>query len=91
MEIEVSVPALLADFTGGQRRFVVEADTVRGAVEQMLQAYPPLRRQLFEEDGKLRQHIVLFHNGEMISWNAPNIEPIEVGDTLQVLQAVSGG
>lgn len=91
MQVEVSVPALLTDFTNGKRSFQVEAETVDGVIVRMLEDYPLLRSQLFDEGGVLRRHIVIFHNGESIAFIEPRMTPVENGDTLDVLQAVSGG
>ncbi len=50
--------------------------------------HPELRVHLLDEQGALRPHVTLFHNEIAIR----SLEgPVDEGDTLTVLQAVSGG
>jgi molybdopterin converting factor small subunit len=89
--VEVRVPLILADSVGGRPTFLLEASTIADAIDRMRQAYPLLRVHLFDESGNLRQHVVLFYNGENIRWLDSLDLPLREGDTIQVLQAVSGG
>jgi adenylyltransferase/sulfurtransferase len=91
MEIEVRVPGLLREFTEGQRRFPVEAETLAGAIDALLQKYPLLRVHLYTERGELRQHVLLFYNDDNIKWLDGLEVPLQAGDRLSVVQAVSGG
>ena len=91
MEIEVSVPSLLMDCTGGRIRFMLAADTLEEAVSRLLTDYPLLRRHLYHESGKLRQHVLLYYNDQNIEWLEDRRIPLRAGDRLLVLQAVSGG
>ena len=61
--IEVSVPGLLAEFTGGKRRVPIEADTVSGALAELLRCHPGLRPHLYDEAMRLRPHVLVFLNG----------------------------
>ncbi|WP_274649314.1 MoaD/ThiS family protein [Paenibacillus humicola] len=91
MSIEVSVPSLLADCTGGRSRFRLEADTLEDALERLLGDYPLLRHHLYRESGELRPHVLLYYNDQNIAWLADRRIPLREGDRLLVLQAVSGG
>ncbi len=89
--IEISVPSLLMDCTGGHTRFTMHAATLSETLEQLWSAYPLLRRHLYQESGKLRPHVLLFYNDDNIEW-LDNLDiPLKAGDRLLVLQAVSGG
>jgi adenylyltransferase/sulfurtransferase len=91
VQIEVSVPALLQDCTGGQRRFTLEATTLRGAIERLLAAYPLLRLHLYDEAGTMRPHVLYYLNDENVAWLRGADVPLRAGDRLSVLQNVSGG
>ncbi len=91
MEIEVRVPGLLREFTEGQRRFPLEAETLSGAIEALLHKYPLLRVHLYTERGELRQHVLLFYNDDNTKWLERLDIPLKQGDRLSVVQAVSGG
>lgn len=87
--IEVRLPGLLAQIVGGSKWLEVEADTVRGAVDRLLIEYPVLKVHLFDESGELRPHVNLFHN-ETNTRSSMDV-PVQSGDDLTVIQAVSGG
>jgi molybdopterin converting factor small subunit len=91
VEIEVRVPGLLRDCTDQQARFTLRATTLAHAVERLLAVYPRLRVHLYTEQGELRRHILLFYN----QTNFKELEsldlPLQPGDRLSVVQAVSGG
>ncbi len=89
--IEVRLPGLLAQIMGGSKRLEVEADTVRGAVDRLLIEYPILKVHLFDESGELRPHVNLFHNETNTRWLSSMDVPVQSGDALTVMQAVSGG
>jgi len=91
MLIEVSVPMLLSDCTKGRTRFSLEAATLEEALHRLTSDYPLLRRHLYTEQGKLRQHVLVFLNDDNIEWLERYDIPLKAGDKLRVLQAVSGG
>jgi len=57
----------------------------------LIARYPLLEVHLFEEGRRLRPNINVFYNTESLkqltSWRVP----LSAGDTLTILQAVSGG
>jgi molybdopterin synthase sulfur carrier subunit len=93
MEIEVTVPSLLSDCTGGRTRFTFEAGaaTLDGALKRLFEDYPLLRIHLMDEQERIRRHVLIFHNQESISRLDRKAVPLQPGDRLQVLQNVSGG
>jgi adenylyltransferase/sulfurtransferase len=91
MIIEASVPLLLSDCTKGKTRFPLEAETLGEALDRLVSDYPLLKRHLYTEQGKLRQHVLVFLNDDNIEWLERFDVPLQAGDKLRVLQAVSGG
>ncbi len=91
VKVAVFLPSLLAGCTGGRREVEVEAATLEGCVDDLLARYPLLEVHLFDEDRKLRAHVNLFHNDSNVKWLDDWSVPVRAGDTLTVLQAVSGG
>jgi len=89
--LEVTVPALLEDCTQGQTTFTIEGTTLQEALDHLLETYPLLRRHLYEETGRVRPHVLLFYNEASISQLECLDVPIQPGDRLQIVQAVSGG
>ncbi|QMV42899.1 MoaD/ThiS family protein [Cohnella cholangitidis] len=91
MRVEVVVPGLLADCTGGRAKFSLEADTLQGALDRLVDDYPLLKRHLYDESGKVRKHVLLCYNNENIDWLESLDVPLHPGDRLAVMQLVSGG
>jgi sulfur-carrier protein len=90
-QIEVSVPGLLRDCTGGVVRFPLEAPTLDEAITSLVTTYPLLRLHLYDEQERLRSHVLLYFNEENVAWLENRNLPLKSGDRLAVLQNVSGG
>ena len=82
---------MLANCVGGVPAVTVEAETLPGSVEALLEAYPLLKVHLFQEDGTLREHVMLLYNDQSFDWLDSTDIPLQEGDRLTVLQLVSGG
>jgi sulfur-carrier protein len=91
VEIGVQVPALLRDCTGDRTRFTLVASTLQDAVDGLLATYPLLRLHLYDEADHLRPHVLIYLNDGNIAWLDRLDIPLTAGDSLTVLQNVSGG
>jgi len=90
-DVTVTVPGLLTRFTDGQREVPVTADTLRRAVDRLVETHPALEPHLFDDPDGLRAHVQLFHNGSGVAWGDGDAVELDDGDEVLVLQAVSGG
>ncbi len=91
MQIDVTVPGLLANCVGGRRQVTLEADTLAEALHRLLEEHPRLRPHLYDEAMRLRRHVLVFYNDDNLATIANRDVPLRSGDRLLVLQAVSGG
>jgi len=91
IEIEVNVPTILRDCTGGRSQVTIEAATLAQALQRLRETYPLLRIHLFDETERLRPHVLIFYNEESTNWLERLDVPLRPGDRLTILQAVSGG
>ena len=91
MQIDVTIPSLLADCTGGRRHFALEADTLAGALQRLLEDHPRLRPHLYDEAMRVRRHVLIFFNDDNLALIEDRGVRLQAGDRLQVVQAVSGG
>jgi molybdopterin synthase sulfur carrier subunit len=60
--VDVWVPALLRDLTGGQEKVTVAGATVGEVIDALERLYPGIRARLCEE-GKLRANLVVVVDG----------------------------
>ena len=91
MPTSVSIPGLLRDCTGGRATVEVEGATIAEAIAALLRQHPLLRVHLFDEQSQLRKHVLVFYNDESTK-RLPSLHvALRPGDTLTIIQAVSGG
>jgi molybdopterin synthase sulfur carrier subunit len=69
----------------------VSGSTVREALEQYFARHPRARGYVVDEQGALRQHVVVFVNGNQIRDRAAQQDPISDAVEIYVMQALSGG
>ncbi len=80
------LPRILQESVG-TIRLQVEGRTLRDALEDAYRRLPALRHHLCEDDGDFRAHILCFLENEQRPLNSP----IQDGDEISILQAISGG
>ena len=69
----------------------VEGATVGEALDAVFADNPTLRGYVLDEQGRLRQHVVVFVDGEMIRDRLKLSDPLDGVRELYVMQALSGG
>ncbi len=89
--VTVTLPSLLDPATGGVRELTASGKSLREVFADLVKREPRLKRHLFNESGKLRRHVLCFHNGTNTRWLDGWDEPVADGDTVLFMQAVSGG
>ena len=86
----VRVSGALLRFTDYRRAISVDAPTVEAALVKLAGEYQPLRKVLFDRDGKVRATQKIFLNGEPLE---PDQLASSAGeaDSVELLLAISGG
>ena len=84
-------------FTANLQRHVpcppveVAGQTVRAALDAAFATNPRLRGYVLDDQGRLRRHVVVFVDGELIRDRLGLADPVAAGSEVAVLQALSGG
>ena len=84
-------------FTPNLRRHVetpdafVEGATVRLVLDRYFAANPVVRGYVLDDQGALRKHVAIFLNHELIRDRVGLTDPVQEGDDIFVVQALSGG
>jgi sulfur-carrier protein adenylyltransferase/sulfurtransferase len=82
------LPAPLRAFAGGAAEVDLDARTLRDALDQLVVRYPLMRRHLYDEGGRLRGYVNVYHNDDA----APTLEaPLRSGDTITIVPSIAGG
>ncbi len=86
----VRVSGALLRFTDYQRVITVDAPSVEAALVKLAGEYQPLRKVLFDREGKVRATQKIFLNGEPLE---PDQLASTAGDAdcVELLLAISGG
>lgn len=69
----------------------VDGATVREALDAVFHSNPQLRGYVLDDQGRLRQHVVVFVNGTLIEDRTGLTDPVDPQSELFVMQALSGG
>ena len=80
------------------RQFAEKQDTVEAAgatVGEVLIAltvrYPDLKKQLYNDEGKLRSFVNVYLNDDDIRYLNKDATPVVAGDTLSIVPSIAGG
>ena len=72
-------------------RAEVQGATVREALEAVFDENPILRSYIVDDQGRLRKHVAVFIDGEMVEDREGLSDAVEPSADLVVMQALSGG
>ena len=88
--MRLRISGALLRFTDYRSAIDVEAPTVEAALLQLADAHAPLRKVLFDREGRVRATHKIFLNGEQL---APDqlARPTGASDQVDLITAVSGG
>ncbi len=86
----VRVSGALLRFTDYRRVISVDAPTVEAALVKLADEYQPLRKVLFDREGRARETHRIFLNGEQLEPDQL-ASPAGEADSVDLLLAISGG
>lgn len=90
MAIEVRIPTILRNFTGGERAVEGAGATVGELIGNLDTAHGGIGERLLEND-EVRRFINIYVNDEDIRFSGGLATAISDGDTIVILPAVAGG
>lgn len=85
--VRVLIPSPLLHYTN-QREVSAEGSTLADLLHDLDRQYPGIRFRMINEQDQLRPHMRLFINHEQV-WQLD--APLKSTDTVQIVQALSGG
>jgi len=91
MAIQVRVPTMLREHTGGERRVNGDGQTLGEVLEDVGGRYPGLKDRVVGEQGDLHRFVNVFVNDEDVRYLEGMATPVADGDTVSILPAVAGG
>ncbi len=91
--MEVRVFATLRPIVGGATVSVATqpGDSVRSLLDEMIDRWPALRKELFDAEGRLHNNIHVFVNGRDVRYLDGLDMPIPPGANIRIFPPVGGG
>jgi molybdopterin synthase sulfur carrier subunit len=90
MTIEVRIPTILRQYTGGQKAVEGAGTTLDELFSDLERRHPGLRERLVDPGG-LRRFVNVYLNDEDVRFLGGLETPVSDGDQVTVLPAVAGG
>ena len=87
---QVRIPPTLRAEVGGQRQVEADGDTVRAVLESLVEAYPALGSQIFN-DGEIATFVNVYLGGEDVRTLDGLDTAVAPGQTVILLPAMAGG
>ncbi|WP_436775466.1 MoaD family protein [Yinghuangia sp. YIM S09857] len=91
MAIEVRIPTILRDYTGGAKAVEGSGKSIDELINDLESRHAGIRHRLVEEDGTLRRFVNVYLNDEDIRFIDGIASTLDDGDTVTILPAVAGG
>lgn len=88
---DIIIPTPLRKFTESQAKFSAEANTVKGAIDQLVGHYSGLKTHLLDDSGELRSFVRVYLGDEDINELDAGNTAVEAGSVISIIPAIAGG
>src|SRR6476620_8114769 len=88
---KILIPTPLRQYTGKQDTVQVKGATVGEALTELTTQHPDLRRNIYNDEGKLRSFVNVYLNDEDIRYLSKDATAVKDGDTISIVPSIAGG
>ncbi len=88
---KILIPTPLRQYAGGADTVEVSASTAGELLEKLTEAHPDLKKQIFNDEGKLRSFVNVYVNDDDIRYLDRNDTAVADGDTVSIVPSIAGG
>lgn len=88
---KILIPTPLRQFTGGADTVEATGATVGELLGALIAAHPDLKKNLYNDEGKLRSFVNVYVNDEDIRYLAKDKTEVATGDTVSIIPSIAGG
>ena len=88
---KVLIPTPLRQFAAQRDSVEVAGATAGEVLTALTSQFPDLRKNLFNDEGKLRSFVNVYVNDEDIRYLKKDATPVAAGDTLSIVPSIAGG
>lgn len=88
---KVLIPTPLRQFADKHDAVELNGASVGDVLAALTTRFPDLRKQLFNDEGKLRSFVNVYLNDEDIRYLKKDATPVAASDTLSIVPSIAGG
>src|SRR5947207_5684259 len=88
---KILIPTPLRQYTGKQDTVQVNGATIGEALTDLTSQHQDLRRNLYNDEGKLRSFVNVYLNDEDIRYLSKEATPVKESDTISIVPSIAGG
>lgn len=91
MAVTVSIPTALRQYAGGSATVQLASGPVGQLLANLVEQYPQLGKQLYNDQGQLRSFVNVYVGDEDIRYLQGADTLVPDGETVSVIPAIAGG
>ena len=91
MAIEVRIPTILRQYTGGQKAVQADGSSLSTLIDDLEARHPGIKARLVTDAGALHRFVNVYLNDEDVRFLDGINTKLTDGDTVTILPAVAGG
>ena len=91
MGVLIEIPSALKQYVNNQDEVEVDGSSVEETLDSLCTQFTELKRNLFDEDGKVRNFINVYLNDDDIRYVEGMKSEVKDGDSIQIIPSISGG
>jgi sulfur-carrier protein len=91
MAIEVRIPTILRQYTGGEKQVTADGASLGSLVDDLDTKFPGLKARLVTDQGALHRFVNVYVNDEDVRFTGALDTGLSDGDEVTILPAVAGG
>ncbi len=88
---KVMIPTPLRQFAGKQDTVQLTGSSVGEVLGALTAQYPDLKKQIYNDEGRLRSFVNVYVNDEDIRYLGKDAAPVKDGDTISIVPSSAGG
>jgi molybdopterin synthase sulfur carrier subunit len=91
MAIEVRIPTILRQYTGGEKQVQADGSSLATLIDDLDAKHPGLKGRLVTDTGSLHRFVNVYVNDEDVRFTGALDTGLSDGDEVTILPAVAGG
>ncbi len=88
---KILIPTPLRQYVDKQDSVDVTGGTVGEVLSTLTSKFPDLRKNLYNDEGKLRSFVNIYLNDEDIRYMSKEATPVKDSDTITIVPSIAGG